>query len=185
MTKDNLTNTENHPPQWKINLIGIFYILLIVFLGILVYMLWPQMDADKNEYLTKTNIFNIALDLSSEQRTVILVLITGAIGSFIHSAGSFTNFVGERKLESTWVWWYILRPFIGIAVAFVFYLVFRGGLLTDARAENLNIYGVLTLAALSGLFSDRATLKLKEIFDTMFKPKDERSGKLKSEDTES
>ena len=186
MTETNLTDTKTQPPMWQVNLIGIFYIILIIALGLLVYMLWPQYVTENNEskYVAATSVFGIELDLSLEQRTVILVLITGAIGSFIHSAGSFTNFVGEQRLESTWIWWYILRPFVGVSVAFVFYLVFRGGLLTDTHAENLNIYGILTLAALSGLFSDRATLKLKEVFDTMFQPKDERSGKLDDETDE-
>jgi hypothetical protein len=184
MSKTQSSKPENYPPLWKVNMIGIFYMILIIFLGILAYMLWPQYDANK-AYLSKANIFNIDLDLSFEQRTIILVLITGAIGSFIHSAGSFTNYVGEQKITSTWIWWYILRPFVGIAVAFVFYLVIRGGMLTNTNAEDLNVYGILTMSALAGLFSDRATLKLKEVFETLFKPKDDRSDKLKSEDESS
>lgn len=177
MSETNLTKPENYPPQWKINLIGVFYIILIIVLGILAYMLWPQYD-NNSEYIDKANIFNFTFNLSFEQRTIIMVLITGAIGSFIHSAGSFTNYVGEQKLGLSWVWWYILRPFVGVSVAFVFYLVIRGGMLTNTNAEGLNFFGILTMSALAGLFSDRATLKLKEVFETLFKPKDERSGKL-------
>lgn len=65
-----------------------------------------------------------------------------------------------------------------MGVALVFYLVFRAGLLTNTGLETLNVYGIMTLAALAGLFSDRATLKLKEIFETLFQPKDNRSGEL-------
>ena len=184
MTDTKTSKPANYPPLWKVNMIGIFYMVLIIILGILIYMLWPQYDVNK-DYLPKTNIFNINLDLSFEQRTIILVLITGAIGSFIHSAGSFTNYVGEQKITSTWIWWYILRPFVGIAVAFVFYLVIRGGMLTNTNAKDLNVYGILTMSALAGLFSDRATLKLKEVFETLFKPKDERSDKLKNEGEDS
>jgi archaellum component FlaF (FlaF/FlaG flagellin family) len=33
-------------------------------------------------------------------------------------------------------------------------------------------------SVVTGLFTDNATLKLKEVFDTLFKPKDDRSGAL-------
>ena len=58
-------------------------------------------------------------------------------------------------------------------------------MLTNTNAADLNVYGILTMSALAGLFSDRATLKLKEVFETLFKPKDERSDKLKSEGEDS
>lgn len=102
MSKTQTSKPENYPPQWQVNLIRIFYILLIIVLGLLIYMLWPQFDATKDHnYLPKSSVFNISLDLTFDQRTIILVLITGAIGSFIHSAGSFTNYVGEGKLSRT------------------------------------------------------------------------------------
>jgi len=174
----NMLATGNSIPKWQVDLIGIIYIILAIILGILVYKLWPQYDAVTGDYDPISNFFWTKLSLSLEHRTIILVLITGAIGSFLHGASSFTNFVGENKLEKSWIWWYMLRPFIGMAVAIVFYLVIRGGLLTDTQADSLNIYGVLAVSALSGLSSDRATLKLKEIFESMFQTKDKRTGKL-------
>ena len=178
MTQSDTPVYDDQIPKWKVNLIGSCYILLIIILGLLVYELWPQYNKDYDQYNPETCFFWKMISLTLEQRIIILVLITGAIGSFIHAAGSFTNFVGDKKLTKTWFWWYILRPFVGMAVAFVFYLVFRGGLLTNTQAENLNIYGILTLSALAGLFNDKATLKLKELFDSLFQPKDGRSGKL-------
>lgn len=46
---------------------------------------------------------------------------------------------------------------------------------------NINLYGVMTMAILSGLFTDRATLKLKEVFDVLLRPKEERSDPLKTD----
>jgi len=172
-----MENYTNKPTQWQINAIGLCYIALIIILGRLVYELWPQYDAN-DDYKETTRFFWRQLTLTLEQRTIILVLITGAIGSFIHSAGSFIDFVGQRKIEKSWIWWYALNPFIGMSLAFVFYLVFKGGLLANTKAENLNIHGILTLSALAGLFTDRAKLKLREIFDALFQPKDNRSGKI-------
>ena len=183
MTQTNTPPDENSLPKWQVNLIGFYYVVLVILLGFLVYELWPQYN-NENQYIKETKFFWCMISLSLEQRIILLVIITGAIGSFIHAAGSFTNFVGEKKLEKTWGWWYALRPFIGMAVAFVFYLVFRGGLLTNTQAGDLNIYGILTLSALAGLFNDKATLKLKEVFDALFQPKDERSGKLKEDNSQ-
>ncbi len=45
-------------------------------------------------------------------------------------------------------------------------------------ASSVNLYGILALSALAGLFTDNATLKLKEVFDVVFNPKDERGDKL-------
>lgn len=182
MTETNSSNSETPFPKWKINLLGSSYIILIILLGLLVYYLWPEYEGEENTYVPVSKFLWTSISLSLEHRIILLVLITGAIGSFVHSAGSFSNFVGENKLHKNWTWWYILRPFIGMAVAFVIYLVFRGGLLTDTNAEGLNLYGILSLSALSGMFSDRATLKLKEIFDSMFQPKDQRTGKLENEE---
>jgi hypothetical protein len=61
-------------------------------------------------------------------------------------------------------------------------MIFRAGLFGGMKIELLNIYGIFTLAVLSGLFTDRATLKLEEIFQSLFKPKDERSDKLKNKE---
>lgn len=62
---------------------------------------------------------------------------------------------------------------------------FLGGLFSgDTSASVLNLYGVLTVSALSGLFSDRATLKLEEIYESIFKPKDDRSDKLKNKEVD-
>ena len=46
------------------------------------------------------------------------------------------------------------------------------------NSTNINIYGVLTISLLAGLFTDRTTLKLKEVFDVLLKPKEERPDSL-------
>jgi hypothetical protein len=74
-----------------------------------------------------------------------------------------------------------LRTPIGIALALLFYVVLRGGLIspTLSSAPNsdskshawtlLNPYGLAAIAAMAGMFSKQATDKLSEVFDTLFK----------------
>lgn len=160
---------------------GFSILLLFLVVGFYLYCFWPIQGANdaagNPTWLTQVSVICIS-GLHPEQRMVILVLLSGLLGSLIHGATSFSSYVGDQKLDKNWLWWYALRPLVGMAVAFVFYIVFRGGLVNNTRLESLNIYGVMTLAALAGLFSDRATLKLKEVFETLFQPKDDRSGKL-------
>lgn len=147
--------------SWKTLALGLFHVLWALACGILIYIFWP---ADE--------------DSMNSRYTIIMVLLSGAAGSFIHSAGSFINFTGEKKLSENWIWWYILRPFVGMGVALVFFIVFKAGLLSGTNSE-FNPYGLFALSALAGLSSDRATLKLRELFESLFNPKDDRSGKLR------
>jgi hypothetical protein len=114
-----------------------------------------------------------------------LVAVAGFLGNMIHIATSFTAFVGAGQFKRNWTLWYCVKPFTASGLAIVLYFVFRAGFLNySADASGLNLYGVLTIAILAGLFTDRATLKLAEVFDVIFstkkdnKPTDTRPDKL-------
>jgi hypothetical protein len=114
--------------------------------------------------------------ITEEQRYFILVALGGALGAFIHAATSFTDFVGNRKLVYSWIPWYLMRPFIGSALAIVFYMVIRGGLVSFENGNsgpNINPFGIMTVACLAGLFSKQAIDKLREIFENIFQLKKE------------
>jgi len=108
--------------------------------------------------------------------------MAGALGSFIHGLQSLVDFAGNSELKSRWTWWYIARPFLGIAIALVFYAALRGGMLagTPASVKDVNPYGIFTIAALAGMFTDKATQKLAEVFDVLVKVDDKRKDPLKA-----
>ena len=125
----------------------------------------------------------LSFTITNEVRLILIALFVGALGSCIHAAGSFANFVGNREFVGTWTWWYFLKPLIGAPLALLFYFLIRGGLLTAfASSGDISPFGVAAFAGLVGLFSDPATLKLKEVFETLFKPRDERTDKLEPAD---
>jgi hypothetical protein len=66
---------------------------------------------------------------------------------------------------------------IGIALALVFYLLIRGGLIipNGSTEPQINAYGIAGLAALVGMFAKQATDKLAEIFDTLFRSDKEKT----------
>ena len=101
-----------------------------------------------------------------------LVAVAGFLGNMIHIATSFTTFIGAGSFKKSWILWYTVKPVTAAALAVTFYFVLRGGFLNySADAAGLNLYGVLTVAILAGLFTDRATLKLAEVFDVVFSVK--------------
>lgn len=118
--------------------------------------------------------------LTQEVQLLLLVLLAGAMGSYVHALKSIADFIGNRTAMASWSWWYVSRPFLGAAMALIFYWVLRGGLLagTLADARVVNPFGAMAVAALVGMFADKATQKLAEIFETLFKAEERRSGKL-------
>jgi hypothetical protein len=123
-------------------------------------------------------LFGYKFQPTLEVRLLLLVLLAGAIGSYIHASSSFVDYLGNRTLISSWVWWYLLRPFIGMMLALLFYFVFRGGFITagvnqggEAAASFINPFGIAAMAGLVGMFSKVAADKLNEVFLTMFAPK--------------
>jgi hypothetical protein len=128
----------------------------------------------------EVSLFGAKVWMSKELQLLLLAVFAGALGSFVHALKSFADFIGNRTLTASWFWWYITRPFLGAALAVIFYAVLRGGFMagTPADAKAVNSFGVIAVGALVGMFADKASDKLADIFDTLFKGADSRSGKL-------
>ena len=118
--------------------------------------------------------------ITRDVQLLLIAIFAGALGSYLHGLKSLADFIGERSAIASWFWWYISRPFMGMALALVFYAVLRGGFVigSPADAKVVNPFGVLAIGALVGMFSDKAAQKLGEVFDVVFKGTDTRSGKL-------
>lgn len=100
---------------------------------------------------------------------LLLVALSGFLGNIIHIGSSFTNFVGGGKFRRSWLLWYFVKPFTAAALAVGVYIIFRAGFLNSAEATaSVNLYGVISIAILAGLYTDMATLKLKEVFGVIF-----------------
>lgn len=130
-------------------------------------------DIGKMEAVKKIHLNTIIL---------ILVALMGFLGNMVHVSSSFTAFVGNQTFKRSWILWYFVKPFTAAALALVIYFIIRAGFFNyGSDASTVSIYGVLSLAALAGLFTDKATLKLEEIFNVIFRAKDERKDKLEGD----
>ncbi|HVU54493.1 MAG TPA: IPT/TIG domain-containing protein [Puia sp.] len=100
---------------------------------------------------------------------LILVAAAGFLGNMIYITSSFSTFVGAVKFRRSWLLWYFVKPFTAAGLALGVYFVFRGGFLNMSDdGANINIYGLITISILTGLYTDRATLKLGEVVNTIF-----------------
>lgn len=159
---------------WQTLTMGIALLLLALVEGYLFLSFWPSdfrpetvgSSPDSVRLLGST----ITLAMTADVRLLVTVMLAGGLGSFVHTATSFSDFVGNRRFAANWAWWYVLKPPIGMVIAVVFYLVVRGGFLSaQAGLGTLNIHGIVALAALAGMFAKQATDKLSELFDTLFR----------------
>lgn len=119
-------------------------------------------------------------DISQEVQLLLLVLCTGAFGSCVYGLKSLADYRGDNKLHKPWFIYYLIQPFEGAGIAFLLYVVIRGGFLagTGADVKAVNVFGICAIAGLAGAFSDTAFLKLREVFNALFQPRDDRGGKI-------
>ncbi len=163
---------EKHPPSEEIEVtpesepklvssfgIVVIAIYLVVFTLFLIFSLlrvWPPGET---------------VNLTDEVRLIMIVILSGALGSMVHALRSFFWYVGNRNLVRSWVLQYILLPFSGATLALLFYLVLRAGLFSpEADVEATSVYGFAGVAGLVGMFSENAVEKLKKVAAAFFEP---------------
>jgi hypothetical protein len=99
---------------------------------------------------------------------MLLVILCGALGTLVHSLRSVYWYLGNRNLVQSWTAMYFMLPFTGAALALVFYLVIRGGFFSPQSGfSQTSPFGFAAFAALIGMFSSQAVLKLKEVAEVL------------------
>ena len=152
----------------------VYLILLSFFLLYSFVQFMPSStEADGSNSISQVTFIFWTFSLSDDACLLITVALAGALGSLVHVLRSFYNYVGNRKLKWSWLPMYIMLPIVGANLGLVFYLIIRGGFFSStATVQETSFFGFAALAALAGLFSEQAVLKLKIIAETMLiKPK--------------
>jgi len=181
-------------PPAVIKTVGIYFFALSILLLYLLITTWPVPEYAGTAF-RPVNIFGFSHHWAPERHLMFTVMIAGAMGSLAHSLTSFADYVGNRKLSLSWIWFLILRVPVGIAIALLFYFVVRGGILiptVQIQPQNalpldttmkINPFAIAGFAALAGMFSKQATDKLAAVFDVVFAMKDpvDRKAPLGSE----
>ena len=164
---------------WIVFVLGFYFFILSFLFLFIIIKVWSVSDSEK--LLIVLGNF-LKVNIGSELKLIFIVVSTGALGSLIHSMTSFATYIGNRQFAKSWISWFILRPFIGMPLALIFYFVIRGGLFTlSANEEAVSSFGIAGLSGLVGMFSKQAIDKLREVFENFFKTaeSDQRTDKLK------
>ena len=140
--------------------IGLFVAALAIFLAATLLRVWPTTVLEEGRVVW-VNL--------TEATALSIVMISGALGAFVHIATSFASYAGNRTLSPSWVWWFMLRPAIGAAMALIAYFVLRSGLLLDGNlGTDVTPFGIAALSGLVGLVSKQFIDKLKNVSDSAF-----------------
>jgi hypothetical protein len=169
------------PGAKHVGFIGILllatYLVVAVLLCIYaLVLLWPTPvpAGSSNENVpSPITIVIWTVRIYDEVRLLLIVSFAGALGSLVHAIRSYYWYIGNRGLVLSWIAKYLMQPFAGTALAVVFYLVIRGGFFSpQAGFKETSPFGFAALAALVGMFSEQAVLKLKDVAETVLaKPK--------------
>ena len=179
------TGTGTPVPRWGVATIGALLFLSVPFLIYLLVMFWPVRLSETSttsapgkgtpttqfaaQWSPNVEIFGRELQVPAKERFIDPVVISAAVGSFIAVATSFTTYIGNERLYTRWIWWYVLRLPIGIALAVIFYLAIRGGFFSSTSSEtDVNPYGIAALGGLVGMFSKQASDKVQDVFEQLF-----------------
>jgi hypothetical protein len=131
--------------------------------------LWPASTGTKGSFLTNHVVIGIHANLNIDTNLMLVVLLAGTLGGLLHSLRSISQYVGERRLNWSWVLFYSCLPFVGAILALIFYLLIRGGLISaQGTTQDLNPYVLAAIAGLVGLFSIQAVEMLKKVFSNIF-----------------
>jgi hypothetical protein len=180
---------SNPALPWQINLIGFGLLVLTIIVLYVLIASWPVLvetgpkDGPRIKKFAEFVLFGVWCDWAADKRLLFTVALAGAVGSMPPVLTSIATYVGNRRFSLNWVWWYILRAPIGVALALLFYFVVRGSLMlpTVSNASGiaqdattaLNVYGIAAFSALAGMFSKQATDKLEEVFNAVFSRKED------------
>jgi hypothetical protein len=157
-------------------MLAAFLVLMVVICLSGLVILWPtpipagQSDEDVPSPIT---VLIWTFKIYDEVRLLLIVSLAGTLGTLVHGIRSLFWYIGNRALTRSWVAKYLMQPFAGTALAVVFYLVIRGGFFSpQAGFKETSPFGFAALAAIVGMFSEQAVLKLKEVAETVLaKPK--------------
>jgi hypothetical protein len=173
---------------------GVLFMVVATILFAAIVEVWPAVPTGASSAAAASSgqvhavhlVFGLfVIHVTADTSLLVLVILAAAIGAFVHAATSFADFVGNRRFVASWAWWYALRLFIGVALALLLYFAVRGGFLsTSSTSADINPYGIAALAGLSGLFSKQATDKLREVFETMFRVRDDGGDATRKDDLE-
>ena len=116
-------------------------ILVVGFAGVAGSASWPWQDILAFCYAS----FRVGwAPIVAVVPLMLFVMMCGALGSMVYYASSFVGYVGNRTFRSTWFWFYISRPFVGGALAVIFFFIVGSGMVSGTTVSDLMKVGMIS-----------------------------------------
>ena len=118
---------------------------------------------------------------NSEFKESLITMFAAGVGSSITSILAYLEHASEKKdFDRAYIPWYVARPVMGMLLGLVFYFTLKGGLFvltfgggTDSQPDKImNLWSLSAAGALVGLFSKNAIEKLRELFNILFRARE-------------
>ncbi len=116
-------------------------------------------------------------------KNFIIVILAGTLGGSFVPYRSFNSFLGRRKLIMSWDSFYLFRPIQGSIMGLISYVLIRSGIyagVPGASIADANLFVVAAGALVAGLYSDELYSKFHEVFDLLFKVKDQKGDTIEA-----
>jgi hypothetical protein len=128
----------------------------------------PEPNISKDVYVGLWPLFSDRV-ISADSYLFLVVLFAGMLGGSIRGVHSLVRHLGLRNFSFYWSGFYITIPFVGAGLSEVIYFVIRGGFYGGSFGKGLvlNLFSFAAMAALTGLFTDQAMEKLKQVAVTL------------------
>ncbi|HSR68719.1 MAG TPA: hypothetical protein VLU25_12345 [Acidobacteriota bacterium] len=166
-------------PQANTVGIGLFLVLIsLAFVaGLFVVM------ARHEPLLASLNLTQGSGQLQAQRlqlQDAMIAMLAAGIGSCISTLLAYLKHASSlRDFDPAYTPWYLCRPLMGVMLGLVFYFLLKGGFLAtvnasgDADVGDFNDWGLAGISALVGLFTKNAVEKLGEVFQTLFRSRDQ------------
>ena len=143
--------------------LGAYIVVIFAAATWLLFCLWPEAESSRG-----------GPHAGAELRLLAIVAVMGALGANIFTMSSYCLHLARRDFDRSYVSWYLLRPAIGAGMAMIVYMLVRGGMLMpNISTKDINIHGIAGVSGLCGLVSQRAYYKLREVFTTLFRTRED------------
>lgn len=148
---------------------------IFVFIYPIGFIVWLFFILFSNSFSGDSNVTTIQLGQFNE---VLLVILAGGVGSSVYAIRAYLKHLCEEAdFQRRYIPWYIFRSIQGALLAFIFYLILKGGILiltinNQSGSTDLNLWSLTGFCALVGLFSKYAIEKLRQVFLITFATKE-------------
>jgi hypothetical protein len=122
---------------------------------------WPAKAGAASSFLG----FDIPLPF--ESRLLVLVAVSGALGSLLKASASLAVYLTTRATRSTWIWLSFARIPVAAGLALVCYSILRAALIPSLSVQALNTFGISAVSILIGFYSGDLVESLGMLADNL------------------